>query len=424
MKLRSLFCMVLLLAIATALSAEQSPAAGQCVDCHSKVTPNIVSDWKLSKHSQLDVTCIACHGDQHTSAADVAKVKIPTPETCAACHQTQVDQFNKGKHAMAWAAMKAMPTIHWQPMAMTEGQKGCGGCHKIGNKSPTETVELRLNGGGNEFGAAQCDACHTRHSFSVEEAKQPQACETCHMGFDHPQWEMYSSSKHGVRYDLKQRKVLPPDAAAPTCQTCHMQDGNHEVRTAWGFLAVRLPLPEDKQWAADRATILQALGVLDPEGKPTALVATVKAADVARLTQDDWQRERDKMIKTCNQCHSVNFAKQQLQQGDDMIRNADHLMAEGIRVVADLYKDGVLPKPQNYTYAFPNLLTFHDAPTVIEQKLFVMYLEHRMRTFQGTFHASPDYALWYGWSEMQRDLTEIKELAADMRRNHVTASAR
>jgi hydroxylamine dehydrogenase len=46
-----------------------------------------------------------------------------------------------------------------------------------------------------------------------------------------------------------------------------------------------------------------------------------------------------------------------------------------------------------------------------------MYLEHRMRTFQGTFHASPDYALWYGWSEMQRDLTEIKELAEQMRAN-------
>lgn len=236
------------------------------------------------------------------------------------------------------------------------------------------------------------------------------------MGFDHPQWEMYSASKHGVRVELKQKHVLPADAAAPTCQTCHMQDGNHEVRTAWGFLAVRLPLPEDKQWAADRATVLQALGVLDPQGQPTKLVDVVKAADVARLTQEDWQRERDKMIKTCNQCHSVNFAKQQLQEGDDMIKNADHLMAEAIHIVADLYKDNALPKPPNYAYPFPNLLTFHDAPTVIEQKLFVMYLEHRMRTFQGTFHASPDYALWYGWSEMQRDLTEIKELAAQMRR--------
>jgi hydroxylamine dehydrogenase len=403
------------------IAAGQNTEA-QCIDCHTKVTPNIVSDWKLSKHSQVEVNCVACHGDQHTSATDVAKVKIPTPDTCATCHSTQVGQYKKGKHALAWAAMKAMPTIHWQPMAMIEGEKGCGGCHKIGLKTPAEIAELRKQ--GSEFGAAACDSCHTRHTFSADEARQPQACESCHMGFDHPQWEMYSSSKHGVRHALKSLKVLPASAAAPTCQTCHMQEGNHEVRTAWGFLAVRLPLPADKQWAADRATILQALGVLDPDGKPTGLVATVKAADLARLAEEDWQRERDKMLKTCNQCHSVNFARQQLQQGDDMIRNADHLMAEAIRIVAGLYKDGVLAKPKNYTYPFPNLLTFHDAPTVIEQKLFVMYLEHRMRTFQGTFHASPDYAMWYGWSEMQRDLTEIKELAADMRHRQAKAGPR
>ena len=98
-----------------------------------------------------------------------------------------------------------------------------------------------------------------------------------------------------------------------------------------------------------------------------------------------------------------------------MIQEADRLMAEAIRIVAGLYKEGLVPKPKSYAYAFPDLLTFHDAPTVIEQKLFVMYLEHRMRTFQGTFHANPDYALWYGWSEMQRDLTEIKALATELR---------
>src|SRR5579864_2727804 len=62
--------------------------------------------------------------------------------------------------------------------------------------------------------------------------------------------------------------------------------------------------------------------------------------------------------------------------------------------------------------------------TVVEQKLFVMYLEHRMRTFPGTFHASPDYVMWYGWSEMRRDLTETRELAAEMRRNHITATGK
>lgn len=387
-----------------------------CVTCHKLKTPNIVSDWQISKHSASGIECYDCHGSQHKTEKDIANVQIPTPETCAQCHEEQVTQFKKGKHAFGWAAMKAMPTAHHQPSAMMEGMKGCGGCHKIGLKTEDEIKDLKKSGTG--FGVASCDACHTRHTFSVQEARQPQACQTCHMGFDHPQWEMYSASKHGVRFLLKQNKILPENTAAPTCQTCHMQNGNHEVRAGWGFLAVRLPMPEDKQWAQDRTTILQALGVLDPEGKPTARLDVVKAADLARLTQEDWQKERDKMIKTCNQCHSVNFAKAELEKGDNIIREADRLMAEAIRIVADLYKDGILQKPKSYAYNFPDLLTFHDAPTVIEQKLFVMFLEHRMRTFQGTFHANPDYALWYGWSEMQRDLTEIKTIAKELREKH------
>jgi len=391
-----------------------SAASSQvCVECHKKVTPNIVSDWQLSKHSQNKIDCINCHGDKHKSTVDASKAEIPTPETCATCHEARVKQFKEGKHALAWAAMKAMPTIHWQPMVLTEGVKGCGGCHKIGLKTKADIKGLRKEGAG--FGMASCDACHTRHTFSVQEAKQPQACQTCHMGFDHPQWEMYSGSKHGVRYLMKQTKILPTAASAPSCQTCHMQGGNHAVFTSWGFLAVRLPMPEDKQWAADRVTILQGLGVLDPEGKPTGRLEAVKGARVARLTQEEWQKERDKMVKVCHRCHSVNFAMDELEKGDQMIKEIDRLMAEAILTVAGLYKDGVLPKPQKYTYPFPDLFTFHDAPTVIEQKLFVMFLEHRMRAFQGTFHANPDYALWYGWSEMQRDLTEIKEMAAEMR---------
>jgi hydroxylamine dehydrogenase len=405
----------LALALVPQVTATSVSQDVDCVACHTKVTPNIVSDWQQSKHGENGIDCSICHGSKHTSADDVANVKIPTPETCAMCHKDRVDQFKAGKHAAAWAAMKAMPTIHWQPMALTEGMKGCGGCHKIGLKTEAEIAELKREGAG--FGVASCDACHTRHLFSVKEASQPQACQTCHMGFDHPQWEMYSASKHGVRDLLKQNKTLPDTVAAPACQTCHMQDGNHEVRTAWGFLAVRLPMPEDEQWKADRATILQALGVLDPEGSPTARLDVVKAADLARLTQEDWQRERGKMLAACRQCHSGNFASGELAKGDEMIKAADHLMAEAIRTVAGLYQDGILAKPESYSYAFPDLLAFHDAPTVIEQKLFLMFLEHRMRTFQGTFHANPDYALWYGWSEMVRDLTEIKERAEELRKS-------
>ncbi|HBZ01693.1 MAG TPA: cytochrome C [candidate division Zixibacteria bacterium] len=387
--------------------------ASVCTECHQQKNPEIVSNWKISKHAEAGVDCADCHGDKHQKAEDFNLASLPTPEVCGGCHADQLAQFKNGKHAAAWAAMNAMPTIHWQPMAMIDGMKGCGGCHKIGLKSVQDIEQLKSE--GQRFGVASCDACHTRHTFSVEEARQPQACETCHMGFDHPQWEMYSGSKHGVRNDLKQLGKLPDAASAPTCQTCHYQRGDHGVKTAWGFLAVRLPMPDDKHWADDRATILQALGVLDPQGKPTARLDVVKAADLARLTQEDWQKERDKMVTTCTQCHSSSFAAGELRKGDDMIRNADSLMAAGIRIVAELYKDSVLAKPANYAYPFPDLLTFHDAPTPIEQTLFVMYLEHRMRAFQGTFHGNPDYALWYGWSEMVRDLADIKAMATEMR---------
>ncbi len=121
------------------------------------------------------------------------------------------------------------------------------------------------------------------------------------------------------------------------------------------------------------------------------------------------------MINVCTQCHSENFAKAELTKGDNLIREGDKLLAEAIQIVADLYKDGILQKPESYASNFPDLLTFHDAPTTIEQTLFVMHLKHRMRLFQGAFHNNPDYSLWYGWSEMVRDLTEIKEKAKELR---------
>ncbi|MDZ7373615.1 MAG: multiheme c-type cytochrome [candidate division KSB1 bacterium] len=392
-------------------SSEVFGSGEPCVSCHSRpdVTPTQVRDWQVSRHAQSGVTCEICHSAEHRSVDDAAKAKLPTPEVCANCHPEQVEQFRRGKHALAWTAMEAMPATHYQPMELTVGVKGCGGCHKIGLKSEAKIRELK--GQGFQHGVASCDACHTRHSFSVAEAKEPEACATCHMGFDHPQWEMYSTSKHGIRYQLRRAGKLPPDAAAPTCQTCHMPGGDHEVRTAWGFLALRLPLPEDRKWADDRVTVLKGLGVLSPDGSPTARLEAVKLADMARLDQASWDRERGRILNVCSQCHSRSFAQNELEKADHLIRSADSLMAEGVRTVADLYARGKLKKPEPYAYPYPDLLFFHEARTPIEQDLFRMFLEHRMRTFQGAFHANPDYAFWYGWSEMVADLTRIREAA-------------
>lgn len=376
-------------------AAEES----RCMACHREVTPGIVKDFMSGAMGKSGMDCSGCHGAEHMSADDVDKVQLPTEKTCRQCHEEQTAQYMDGKHALGWVAMTAMPETGFQPHAYIQGMKGCGGCHKVGVRDESVKAESRYG--------TPCDSCHTRHKFSKEEASKPEACRTCHMGFDHPQWEMWSSSKHGVIYALE-----GDTGRAPTCQTCHMIDGDHRVMTAWGFLAVRLP-EEDKEWMQYRTTILKGLQVLDPQGNPTPRLEVVKAGKVARLTAEAWQEERDKMIEVCVQCHSRSYAVQNLENGDKMIKAADKLMAEAIEIVADLYDRGLI-EPKEGKPAYPDLLAFYGALTPIEQTLYVMFLEHRMRAFQGAFHMNPDYTTWYGLAELNKDLVEIKAEAERM----------
>jgi hypothetical protein len=389
-----------------------SSAAGQksaCIECHEKVTPGVVKQHLEGKMAKAGVDCSSCHGSDHLKMDDSGLAKMPTPETCAGCHKKQVDQFKAGKHELAWVASSSMPMMGHQPRAVAgDGYKGCSNCHKIGVQSDTEKKNYR-------YGHAQCDSCHTRHSFRKSEAQDPRACQTCHMGFDHPQWEMYSTSKHGTIWQIEGTG----SKRAPTCQTCHMSGGDHNVMTSWGFLALRLP-EDDKDWMNDRVAILQALGVLDEKGNPTARLDLVKAGKVARLTKEDFQKERDKMIRVCSQCHSASYAKGQLDAADMVVRDSDKIMAEAIRLVQGLYRDGTLKKPADWAFA-PDLLQFYEAKSTIEQDLYVMFLEYRMRAFEGAFHMNPDYMHWYGWAPMKETLQKMKDEAEKLRAEKLTA---
>jgi hydroxylamine dehydrogenase len=385
------------------MAASAAPKQSACVECHKKVTPGIVQQHLEGKMGKKGIDCSACHGSAHMKMDDANLAQMPTPETCAKCHAKQAGQFKDGKHNLAWVASSSMPMMGHQPKAVAgEGYKGCSSCHKIGVKSDKEKSQIR-------YGHAQCDSCHTRHSFKKSEAQDPRACQTCHMGFDHPQWEMWSTSKHGTIWQIEGKD----SKRAPTCQTCHMSGGDHNVITSWGFLALRLP-EDDKDWMNDRVAILQALGVLDENGKPTARLELVKAGRVARLTAEEFQKERDKMTKICANCHGASYAKKQLDEADLVVKEADKVMAEAIRVVQDLYKDGILAKPADWTTA-PDLLQFYEAKSSVEQDLYVMFLEYRMRAFEGAFHMNPDYMHWYGWAPMKETLQKIKDEAVKLR---------
>ena len=369
------------------------PASGQkpnpCADCHQKSNPVLVKQYLESVMGKAEIECTQCHGSDHRNATDYKKVKMPNAETCKSCHAKQAEQFKAGKHSLAWTAMTSMPFTARQPREVIE--TGCAGCHRVG------------------YEGGRCDSCHTRHAFSKEEARKPEACHTCHMGEDHSQWEMWSTSKHGAIYKLE-----GDSGRAPKCQTCHMPNGNHAVMTAWGFLALRLP-ERDVAWMANRTEILKALGILDVRGKPTPRFEIVKVGKVARLTAEEWSAKREEMVRVCVQCHSRNYVTNHFGVADGVIRDADNLMAEAIRIVGGLYRDGILKKSKDYPVAFPDLLTFYDAPTTIELDLYRMFLFHRQKTYQGAMHANPDYMHWYGWAEMKSDLTKIKERAEEIR---------
>ncbi len=143
----------------------------QCVGCHINVTPGIVKEYLDSPMALASesVSCTECHGEDHKTMDDHAKASLPTADTCIECHEEEGKEFRKGKHELAWFAMKSQIAYHSIPSSLAgDGYRGCSGCHKIGRKG-LEGVQSGNAGtlkhdGGKEaknfhYGNAQCDAC-------------------------------------------------------------------------------------------------------------------------------------------------------------------------------------------------------------------------------------------------------------------------
>lgn len=97
-----------------------------------------------------------------------------------------------------------------------------------------------------------------------------------------------------------------------------------------------------------------------------------------------------------------------------MLKEVNRVFAEAIEIVAGLRRDGII-KVKDGEGVYPQLLKFYEVDSKVEQVLYEMFMDHRMKAFQATYHMNPDFATWYGYAKMKKDLTEIKELAANMR---------
>ena len=346
-----------------------------CVGCHKENNSAIVAQWLGSAHFGADVSCTDCHGLDH-DAMFAADGEVSS-KICAECHEAEYQEFGRSSHALADVKARENPRFLAAPSAIQ--RQGCLTCHSIGKEFP-------------DGGVGQCNYCHSGHRFSLKEAREPRACEGCHMGPDHPQYEAYTASKHGTAYN-----TLKDESTAPTCVTCHVGGATGHDNT-------------------DAMTLGRAShgGVLEGDSAPIPMKVFTRAA---------FEAGRERMVEICRKCHSAKFAKGHLADADEIKKIADRIVGEAAQIIRELHDEGALApmpadRPPHPTAGHALVLgggQLYSDTSAIEQRFFEMAKFHHSITFKGAYHFSPDYTHWLGYAALQGDLTFIRAEAARLR---------
>lgn len=368
-------CVMAVLLISALTMAGNLPAAegGDCNSCHQKDNPGLYLQWKNSEHGKNDIGCLDCHGADKADAdafehhgATIAT--MVTPKDCGKCHEQEEQETSNSYHAHAGEILDSNDAYlahaaGGHPIAIV----GCESCHGgkviIDPKSPNKLSPLtwpnsgigRLNPDGSK---GACNACHSRHSFSRYQARQPENCGKCHLGPDHPQKEIYEESKHGIAYfgykdtlDLHKKEwVVGRDYYnAPTCATCHMsatadQAVTHDVgnRISW---TLRPPVSSYKENAG---------------------------------------KKRQAMQNVCLNCHQKAFVEGHYYQYDALVKLYNIKFAKPAGEIMKMVSDKKLMENKA---AFSN---------EVEWAYWELWHHEGRRARMGAAMMGPDYAWWHG----------------------------
>lgn len=364
-------------------------ATGKCADCHRHETVAVVHEFEMSRHNSAGVNCLNCHqpaegqeGVDHKGFTIVARV---TSANCKVCHPQQYDEYVKSRHAgPAWAAVNGrgefsdaqveFAELHNKggvdrpahPLALVEGpaaiNKGCQKCHDIGRPNKDGSI-------------GSCTACHARHVSSVELARQPETCGSCHMGPDHAQLEIYHESKHGVLFSAQKSsfhmKVPPKDLKAsdmpvPTCATCHMSGMEGETMT---------------HNVGERLSYFLFAPV--SERRP------------------DYRKKQTAMKTTCLKCHANPQVLKFYGEAEAVVKSANRLVKEADDIVSELRE--------------ANLLTPEPFDEPIEMLHFDLWHYGGRTAKHGAFMGGADFVQWHGYYVVVSKLAELKKAAADLK---------
>jgi hydroxylamine dehydrogenase len=363
-------------------------AQDACVICHRAQTPGIIEQFGASVMAVNGVTCRDCHevSPDYPGAEDHYNVFLlasPTPARCQSCHATEVAQFNQGRHSLpAYVAVNGTKNLSPQQMALyqaipeggfdpnktentlyvlegeTVSRFACDSCHNIGQPNA-------------DGSAGKCRSCHLRHTFSLEQVRRPETCSACHIGPDHPQWEIYQQSAHGIAYatdgdnwEWNAVEFSAKDTPAPVCATCHI--------SGFGGASASHDVGDRLTWYLFASTSSQ---------------------------RPDWEQNAERMQAVCQQCHSSDFIDRLYGDADKLTNTVNDWVKESDAVMAPL-KD-------------KSLLT----PAPFDEPIDFVYYEiwhHWGRTAKfGAWMGGADYVQWHGVYEMLRSLAELRDMAQD-----------
>ena len=374
--------------------------AKECIDCHAKESAGIVADWAQSRHAHSNITCLDCHG-AGVADTDVSKKHlehdktlisaIVSPKDCSRCHPSEAAEYARSKHANTLELInKIDPWLNHGMNNEVERTTGCYYCHgtkvafnEDGSFDTATWPNVGVGRDNPDGSLGSCSSCHTRHKFSIAEARSPEACGECHLGPDHPQIEIYYESKHGAIYKAEGDSwnwdsapgtwTAGLDYRAPTCSVCHMSEvgdvpATHDVteRLAWETQAPLTVRPQD----------------FKPYPSGTA-----------------WQDERAKMKKVCLACHSEAWADGHFDHLDSAVVNYNENYYRPMKKIVDeLYEKKLLSKTK-------------PLDEKLEIDMYELWHHEGRRARFGAAMMAPDYAWWHGFYELKKRCMEIEEQA-------------